>query len=84
MAWNQVSVTHDGKDVIAWQREEIVNLPNILGDKPKTVVIDNSKHNVISSWVDDRDDIIFLTVDLPKGKAKDKGEPNGESTESGN
>ena len=63
MAWNQVSVTHNGKDVIAWQREEIVNLPNILGDKPKTIVINNSKHNVISSWVDKRDDIIFLTVE---------------------
>ena len=60
MAWNQVSVTHNGKDVIAWQREEIVNLPNILGDKPKTIVINNSKHNVISSWVDKRDDIIFV------------------------
>ena len=44
----------------------------------------NGTTPLMDSINNERDDIIFLTVDLPKGKAKDKGEPDGESTESGN
>ena len=33
-----------GKKIIGWLKEDIVNCPNVLGDKPKTITIDNKKY----------------------------------------
>ena len=81
MAWKQVSISADGKKIGGWLKEEIINCPNVLGDKPKTITIDNKKYTAVASYVDERDDIIYLTIDLSNDKPKEK--PDGKSTESG-
>ena len=81
MAWEQVSISADGKKIVGWLKEDIVNCPNVLGDKPKTITIDNKKYTALASYVDERDDIIYLTIDLSNDKPKEK--PDGKSTESG-
>ena len=79
MAWKQVNISYDGKQAIGWLKEDMVNCPNVLGEKPKTITIDNKKYTALASFVDERDNIIYLTIDLSNDKPKEK--PDGKSTQ---
>ena len=79
MAWKQINIDNDGEKIIGWQKDNSVNCQNKLGKEVKTIVIDNKKFTVLSSKVDERDDIIFLTIDLSNDKLKKEVEPDGKS-----
>mgnify|MGYP003138073291 CR=1 FL=1 len=84
MTWKQINIDNDGKKIIGWQKENNVNCPNKLGKEIKTIVIDNKKFTVLSSKVDERDDIIFLTIDLSIDKPTKEVAPDGKSDKRSN
>ena len=69
MAWVEVTVTHGKKELPAMQRGADLHLVNKIG-KPTSVVVDGKTIKVESYTVDERDDIIQVKLDLPKGRSK--------------
>ena len=88
MSWQKVDLKVNNKSIkgdFKWFDDEGVGELHIPFVKAlgESLSIAKKQYKILSYEVDERDDIIFLTVDLPKGKAKEKGEPDGESTKDG-
>ena len=81
MAWKEVTVKKGNKTFHAFMRHDELELPNKIG-KPETVNVDGKSLKVKEFWVDKRDDIIKIKLDVPMGTPTTKdGESNGKSNE---
>jgi len=68
-----------GKDTIqASLDEDVLSAPNKLGKDVTEVEVDGKTYKVLDSKVDERDDLVYLTLELPKGSSGVKS--NDEST----
>ncbi len=84
MAWKEVTVKKGNKSYNAFMRRDDLELPNNIG-KPETVNVDGKTLKVKDFWVDERDDIIKIKLDVPMGTPTIKdGESNGKSDEGSN
>ena len=68
-----------GKDTIQASLDEgVLSAPNKLGKDVTEVEVDGKTYKVLDSKVDERDDLVYLTLELPKGSSGVKS--NDEST----
>ena len=68
-----------GKDIIQASLDDgVLSAPNKLGKDVSEVEVDGKTYKVLDSTVDERDDLIYLTLELPKGSSGVKS--NDEST----
>ena len=83
MAWKECIVKSGGKELSAYQRGDEISLSpaDALGEKISSISVDGKNYSVKSSEVDSRGEILTITLELPNGSAKEKGEPDGESNE---
>ena len=82
MAWKEWVIKVGKKDVPAYQRGNEISCPDVFGDvKVSSIIVDGKTYPVQSSGLDDRGESITITLELPNGSAKEKGEPDGESNE---
>ena len=69
-----------GKEIIQGSLDDgVLSVPNVLGKSVSEVIINGKSYNVLESNVDVRDNLIYLTIDIPDGKSGAKS--NDESTE---
>jgi hypothetical protein len=47
-------------------------VPNVLGDSVSEIAFEGKTYKVTDSMVDERDDLIYLTLELPKGSSGEK------------
>ena len=55
-----------------------LSLPNVLGKDLSEISFGGKTHGVLEIRIDERDDLIYLTLELPKGSSGAKS--NDEST----
>jgi len=68
-----------GKDTLQASLDEgVLSAPNKLGKDISEIEVDGKTYKVLESTVDERDDLIYLTLELPKGSSGAKS--NDEST----
>jgi len=84
MAWKECIVKGGNKELSAYQRGNEISLSpaDALGEKISSINVDGKTYSVKSSEVDSRGEILTITLELPIGSTKEKGEPDGESNES--
>lgn len=69
-----------GKDTFQASLDEgVLSAPNKLGKDISEIEVDGKTYKVLDSTVDERDDLIYLTLELPKGSSGAKS--NDESSE---
>mgnify|MGYP003136691980 CR=1 FL=1 len=69
-----------GKDTFQASLDEgVLSAPNKLGKDVTEVDVDGKTYKVLESTIDERDDLIYLTLELPKGSSGAKS--NDESSE---
>ena len=56
----------------------VLSLPNVLGKDLSETSFGGKTHGVLEIRIDERDDLIYLTLELPKGSSGAKS--NDEST----
>jgi len=57
-----------GKDTLQASLDEgVLSAPNKLGKDISEIEVDGKTYKVLDSIVDERDDLIYLTLDIPKG-----------------
>ena len=84
MAWKEVTVKKGNSTDSGFMRGDDLDLPNKIG-KPESVNVDGKTIKVVSFWVDERDNIIKIKLDVPMGTPTKKGgESNGKSDEGSN
>ena len=83
MAWKECVVKSGNKDLSAYQRGNEISLSpaDALGEKISSINVDGKNYPVKSSEVNSRGELITITLELPSGSPKEKGEPDGESNE---
>ena len=68
-----------GKDtIIGTLHKGVLSLPNVLGKELSEISFDGKTHGVLEVRIDERDDILYLTLELPKGSSGAKS--NDESS----
>jgi len=69
-----------GKDTFQASLDDgVLSAPNKLGKDVTEVDVDGKTYKVLDSTIDERDDLIYLTLDIPKGISGAKS--NDESSE---
>ena len=68
MAWEQVKVKGSKGDIVGMLKGDELELPNQLGKDPSEVKIDGKTYKVLSSSVDERDDIILIKLAMASTK----------------
>ena len=83
MAWKECVVKNGQADLPAYQRGNEISLSpaDALGKKISSINVDGKTYSVKSSEVDSRGETLTITLELPIGSPKEKGEPDGESNE---
>ena len=62
-----------GKDTIQGTfYKGVLSVPNVLGDSVSEIAFEVKTYKVTDSMVDERDDLIYLTLELPKGSSGEK------------
>jgi|TARA_E500000178_G_C16633401_1_gene578707 hypothetical protein len=62
-----------GKDTIQGTfYKGVLSVPNVLGDSVSEISFEGKTYKVTDSMVDERDDLIYLTLELPKGSSGEK------------
>ena len=62
-----------GKDTIQGTfYKGVLSVPNVLGDSVSEIAFEGKTYKVTDSMVDERDDLIYLTLELPKGSSGEK------------
>tara|TARA_R100001443_G_scaffold112652_1_gene126416 strand:- start:6720 stop:6965 length:246 start_codon:yes stop_codon:yes gene_type:complete len=75
MAWEQVKVKGSKGDIPAMINGDVLEVANQLGKDPSEVKVDGKSYKVLSSSVDERDDIITIKLAMAstnKEKSDDK------------
>ena len=68
-----------GKDTIQGTfYKGVLSVPNVLGDSVSEIAFEGKTYKVTDSMVDERDDLIYLTLEDPKGTG---AKANEQSTE---
>ena len=68
-----------GKDtLLGTLHRGVLSLPNSIGKSVTEIAFDNKTYKVLESRVDERDDLIYLTLDVPDGTGE---KANEQSTE---
>ena len=61
-----------GKDtLLGTLHRGVLSMPNCLGESVSEIAFDNKTYKVLESRVDERDDLIYLTLELPNGGKKE-------------
>ena len=68
MAWEQVKVKGSKGNIVGMLKDDVLELPNQLGKDPSEVKIDGKTYKVLSSSVDERDDIILIKLAMASTK----------------
>ena len=68
MAWGQVKVKGSKGNIVGMLKDDVLELPNQLGKDPSEVKIDGKTYKVLSSSVDERDDIILIKLAMASTK----------------
>jgi hypothetical protein len=68
MAWEQVKVKGSKGDIVGMLKGDELELPNQLGKDPSEVKVDGKSYKVLSSSVDERDDIILIKLAMASTK----------------
>ena len=68
MAWEQVKVKGSKGDIPAMINGDVLEVANQLGKDPSEVKIDGKTYKVLSSSVDERDDIILIKLAMASTK----------------
>tara|TARA_Y100001970_G_C14226585_1_gene856055 strand:- start:494 stop:739 length:246 start_codon:yes stop_codon:yes gene_type:complete len=68
MAWEQVKVKGSKGNIVGMLKDDELELPNQLGKDPSEVKIDGKTYKVLSSSVDERDDIILIKLAMASTK----------------
>ena len=76
MAWIKV-IAKSGNDTIdGMMNGDMLEIPNVLKD-PKTIVIDKKSYSVLSSSIDERDNILKIQLAMASTKKeKSDDKPN--------
>ena len=62
-----------GKDTIQGTfYKGVLSVPNVLGDSVSEIAFEGKTYKFSESMVDERDDLIYLTLELPKGSSGEK------------
>ena len=75
MAWQSVKVKGSKGDIPAMLNGDVLEVANQLGKDPSDVTVDGKSYKVLSSSVDERDDIITIKLAMAsttKEKSDDK------------
>ena len=68
-----------GKDtILGTLHKGVLSVPNVLGKELSEISFDWKTHGVSEARIDERDDILYLTLELPKGSSGAKS--NDESS----
>lgn len=68
MAWEQVKVKGSKGDIPAMINGDVLEVANQLGKDPSEVKVDGKSYKVLSSSVDERDDIITIKLAIASTK----------------
>ena len=68
MAWEQVKVKGSKGNIVGMLKDDELELPNQLGKDPSEVTVDGKSYKVLSSSVDERDDIILIKLAMASTK----------------
>ena len=68
MAWEQVKVKGSKGDIVGMLKGDELELPNQLGKNPSEVEIDGKTYKVLSSSVDERDNVILIKLAMASTK----------------
>ena len=68
MAWEQVKVKGSKGDIPAMINGDVLEVANQLGKDPSDVTVDGKSYKVLSSSVDERDDIILIKLAMASTK----------------
>jgi len=68
MAWEQVKVKGSKGDIPAMLKGDVLELPNQLGKKPSEVSVDGKTYKILSSSVDERDNVILIKLAMASTK----------------
>jgi len=68
MAWEQVKVKGSKGDIPAMINGDVLEVANQLGKDPSEVKVDGKSYKVLSSSVDERDDIITIKLAMASTK----------------
>ncbi len=59
-----------GKDIVLGTfYKGVLSLPNVLGESVSEIAFDGKTYKVTDSRLDERDNLIYLTLELPKGSS---------------
>ena len=75
MSWQSVTVKGTKGDIPANLNGDLLDVPNQLGKDPKSVIIDGKTYQILSSQLDERDDVLKIqlaTASTKKEKSDDK------------
>ena len=68
MAWQSVKVKGSKGDIPAMLNGDVLEVANQLGKDPSDVTVDGKSYKVLSSSVDERDDIITIKLAMASTK----------------
>ena len=68
MAWEQVKVKGSKGDIPAMLKGDVIELPNQLGKKLSEVSVDGKTYKILSSSVDERDNVILIKLAMASTK----------------
>ena len=74
MAWIKVKAKSGNDKIDGMMNGDMLEIPNVLKD-PKTIVIDKKSYSVLSSSIDERDNILKIQLAMAstkKEKSDDK------------
>ena len=68
MAWEQVKVKGSKGNIVGMLKDDELELPNQLGKEPSELTVDGKAYKVLSSSVDERDNIILIKLAMASTK----------------
>ena len=68
MAWQSVKVKGSKGDIPAMLNGDVLEVANQLGKDPSDVTVDGKSYKVLSSSLDERDDIITIKLAMASTK----------------
>ena len=68
MAWQSVKVKGSKGDIPAMLNGDVLEVANQLGKNPSDVTVDGKSYKVLSSSLDERDDIITIKLAMASTK----------------
>ena len=73
-----VEIKKGKETILGTLHKGVLSVPNVLGKELSEVSFEGKSHGVLEARIDERDDILYLTLELPKGSSGEKS--NDKST----